>query len=296
MSLAAPNLFDIISGLFDELGGLKYGIATGGSSTTLVDSGIGGSNDDWNLGTLLIVEADGAAPEGEFAEVTDYVSSGGTLTFSSSGIDGLSSAPASGDEYALISDDYTLDNLRGIINRGLVRMGDIPNEDESLTTAATTKEYTLPAATRQGIRRVYLSQVATANNEGWKEMFNWRPEGTQLIFRQQPETAKTIKIRYMGPHTRLAANSDTLNAYVPLNRAVAEAFYLATVAKVRRLETAGGPGAAIRRQLDDATLDLDTARRRWPIMDPGTPFKPILSGKRGRASRRRAAYGPWIQS
>ena len=274
----------------DELGGLKYGLATGGSSTTLVDSGLGGSDDDWNGGTVLITEADGAAPEGEFAEITDYATGTGTLTFSSSGINGLSSAPAAADEYALASSKYKPDKMRGVINRALSKL-DVPNVDESLTTAANTKEYTCPAAARQGLRRVFIAQVSTANNEGWVEMTNWRLEGTQLIFRSQPVTSKTIKLVYMGPHTRLAAYSDTLNAFVPINRIVAEAYFLADVERIRRK---GGRSVSMKRKLDDAKEDLMSARKDWPITDPGTPFKPILSGKRGRNQRRRQAYGPWI--
>ena len=289
MSLAAPNLYDILLRVYDELGELRYGLATGGSSTTLVDSGLGGANDDWNQGTVFVVEADAAAPEGEYAEVTDYVSSSGTLTFASSGIDGISSAPASDDEYALASDDYPLDKMRGLVNRALVRMGYVPTVVETLTTEANRKEY--PVGRTEGIRRVYISQVSTANNEGWVEMFNWRQELNVLIFRRQPPTGETIKFVDMSSHSRLAANSDTLNDEVPLNRIVAETFYLATVERVRRLEGSGGPGVAMQRQLNEARQDLDLARRRWPIWDPGTPFKPILSGKKGRTQRRRQAYG-----
>ena len=97
----------------------------------------------------------------------------------------------------------------------------------------------------------------------------------------------------MGVHTRLATASATLSNYVPVNRIVAEAFYLATVAKIRVTE---GGSAALKRQLDDARLDLDVFRRRFPIRDGGTPFKPILSGSKSRNRRRRGAYGPWIQS
>ena len=86
----------------------------------------------------------------------------------------------------------------------------------------------------------------------------------------------------MGPHSRLAANSDTLDALVPINRIVAEASYLALVSRMDK-----------KSDRDEAKEDLDMARRRWPIWDPGKPFKPILSGKRGRNLRRRAAYGPW---
>lgn len=290
MSLAAPNLYDILLRVHDELGGLKYGLATGGSATTLVDSGLGGSDDDWNDGTVFIVEADAAAPEGEFAEITDYAAGTGTLTFSSSGINGISSAPASADEYALASSKYKLDKMRGVINRALSGLL-IPATDETLTTAANQKEYTIPAVANDALRRVYIAQTSTAGNEGWVEMFNWRQVIFDLIFSSQPPVGKTIKLEYMNPHTRLAAYSDTLSNFVPLNRIVAEVYFLADVERIRRK---GGRSVSMKRKLDDAKVDLEAARRRWTIRDPGTPFKPILSGKRGRNQRRRQAYGPWV--
>lgn len=287
MSLAAPNLNDILLRVYDDLGELRYGLATGGSTTTLVDSGLGGSDNDWNEGTVFVVEADAAAPEGEYAEVTDYTSSSGTLTFSSSGIDGISAAPASADEYALASSDYPLDKMRAVVNRALVNIF-VPNTDESLTTAANRKEYTIPSVANDALRRVYISQVSTANNEGWVEMFNWRHELGILIFRQQPVTGQTIKLVYMNAHVRMAANSDTLSDFLPLNRIVAEAYYLAMVDRLRRRETRAGERRSL---MDELRFDRDQARKRWPVLDPGTPFKPILSGKRGRAQRRRQAYG-----
>ena len=287
MSLAAPDLFDILLGLFDELGELKYGVATGGTTTTLVDSGIGGSNDDWNGGTVFVVAAGAAAPEGEFAEVTDYVAADGTLTVPSSGINGLSAAPAALDEYALASKKYPIDKARGLVNRALVRMGAIPATDETLTAATSTTEYTIPAVARWGLRRVYIAQSSTSDNERWVEQTTWRPENGVLIFRRQP-IAGTIKLVYMKPHDRLEDHDDTLDANVALNRAIAEAFYIATTDPLRRIE---GPGAAIQRQLDDAEKELRLARGRYPIWDPGTPFKPILSGRKGKRRRRRERYG-----
>ena len=272
----------------DELGGLKYGLATGGSATTLLDSGLGGADDDWNDGTVFIVEADDAVPEGQFAEITDYASGTGTLTFLSSGINGLTSGPAALDEYALASSKYKLDKMRGVINRALSKLP-VETTDESLTTAANTKEYTFPAVTVDSMRRVYIAQTSTASNEGWVEMFNWYPEGSTLIFRSQPPTGKTIKLKYMAAQSRLAAYSDTLDNQIPLNRIVAEAYFLADVERIRRK---GGRSVSMKRKLDDAKVDLAAARRQWKIYDPGTPFKPILSGKKGR--RRRQAYGPWV--
>ena len=287
MSLAAPNLNDILLRLFDDLGELQpYGIATGGSSTTLLDSGIGGSDDDWIGGTVFVVEADATAPEGQYGEVTAYAAATGTLTFAATGINGISSAPAALDEYALASDKYHLDKARSFVNRGLVRMGDVPKTDETLTTAASTTEYTIPAAARWGLRRVYIAQYATANNERWVENTTWRQEASILIFRRQPPVSRTIKLVHLGPHTRLAAYSDTLDANVALNRAVAEAYFVALTDPLSTLED-----PLSQRQLQEAKDELNRMRGIYPIWDPGTPFKPILSGRKGKRQRRRERYG-----
>jgi len=283
MTLAAPDFYDIVIGLFDELGELKYGVATGGSATTLVDSGLGGSNDDYNNWTALIVSAGSAAPEAEFAEVTDYVSADGTLTVT------FGAAPAAADVYALASKKYPIDKVKQVINRALVRMGSIPKVDITLTAASGTTTYTIPAAARAELRRVYINQSTTSDNERPTEQTTWRQEGADLIFRRQPP-AGIITLVYMGPHSKLTDHDDTLDASVPLNRIIAEAFYLATVDRVRRME---GPSAGIKRQLDDAKEERDWARRKYPIWDPGTPFKPVLSGRKGKRQRRRERYGPF---
>ena len=71
---------------------------------------------------------------------------------------------------------------------------------------------------------------------------------------------------------------------------MAETVYIALTDKLRKTE---GYGAKIPQELKE---DLSMARRMYPILDPGKPFKPLLSGKRGQGKGRRAAYGPWVQS
>jgi hypothetical protein len=90
----------------------------------------------------------------------------------------------------------------------------------------------------------------------------------------------------MGPHKRLKAYSDTLDGNVPLNRIVAEALY---VARTDPLSTLEGPLS--QGELKEEKAALDWARMTYPIFDPGTPFKPILSGRKGK--RRRGRYGSY---
>lgn len=289
MSSSQPTLFDILLGVFDELGQLVNGVATGGSATTLVDSGLAGRDGDWKLGTLFITKASSAAPEGEFAEVTAYARTAGTVTVASSA---LTAAPASGDEYALASKRWTLSDLKRIVNRALVRMGDIPTVDTSLTTAAGQTEYTLPAGARRGnnLRRVYMDRFGDSDDTLPEELTHWRPEGSSLMFRNQLETGRTLTLIYMAPHGTMSAYGDALSPYVHLNRIVAEAAFLAMQTGVRRTE---GIDRSSVRDFNALVSDLELARKRFPIMDPGTPFKSILVGK--KEGLRRSKYGPWLQ-
>ena len=284
MTLAAPDLNDILLGLYGELSEVVYGVATNGGATTLLDSGLGGADDDWKGGTVFVVAAGAAAPEGEFAEVTGYTAVSGTLTFASSGINGIGTAPAAGDEYALADKAYPVDWMRGAVNRSLVRMGNIPSTDETLTTAASTTEYTIPGKANVGLRRVYVAQSSTASNERWVEQTAWRQELNILIFRRQPAVGKTIKLVYVGPHARLIDHDDALSTYVHINRIVAETYYL--VLKQHMLRKEGGDALLVQ-SVNNAFEELQTARKMYPIFDPGTPFKPILSGRKGKKQRRR---------
>jgi hypothetical protein len=92
-------LSEIVEGTLRKLGALQVNVATGGTTTTIVDSDLGGSDDDFNGGTAIIIRDSagaGAAPENEFSEVTDYATGTGTLT-----VNTLTVAPASGDVYGV---------------------------------------------------------------------------------------------------------------------------------------------------------------------------------------------------
>lgn len=284
MTASNPTLFDIVLALADELGIMQYGTATGGSTSTLVDSGLGGDDATWKGGTaFLTYDAGGAsaAPEGQYAEVTAYTASSGTLTTS------WTVAPASGDYYGLAGKDWTIDDLRGAVNRALVDMGPVPQIDSSLTVAAGQTEYTLPAAARgDRVRRVYLHQYSDSDDPRPMELTNWRTENTLLIFRDQPPALDTLDVIYMAPHAALNVYSDSLSVYVPLRRLVVEAAFHAMRNRVRQ-----GADRETVQHFNDAGVERVEARKMFPIWDPGRPYMPILSGKRRYGRRRR--YGPF---
>ena len=270
-------------GCFEELGQLVSGVATGGSTSTLVDSGLKGRDDDWLRGTAFLTYdagGAGAAPEGQFSEVTSYARATGTLTTT------WTVAPASGDYYSIATKRWGTDDLRQIVNRALVRLGDIPKIDTSITTSAGVTEYALPAGFKTKLRRVYLQRRTTSDGEEPEEMTDWYVENDMLIFRRRPET-KVLRLLAMGPHARLNLYGDALDPSVHINRIVAEAAYTALRWEMRSTE---GEDRSQIQALNDAAEYRDAMRRAHPLGDPGTPFKPLLHPR--NVSRRHG--GEWV--
>ena len=179
--------------------------------------------------------------------------------------------------------DWTLDEMIGLVNRALLRMGPVPLEDTSLTTAASTTEYTLPAAVRGTLRRVYMDLYSAGVDSRPQELTDWvHPTGTTLRFRTQPATGNTLTLVYMAPHPALDLYGDTLSNYVPLRRIIAETAFVALRIRARE-------GGAVEGAFNDAADEVKLARKQFPIYDPGTPFKPIMKGKRRHDRRRK--YG-----
>ena len=218
MSETAPTLSDIMQGAFDDLGQLVTGVATGGGASTIVDSALKGRDDSWNKGTAFIpydAAGNSAPPENEFARITDYARTSGTISAS------FSADVAAGDHYALASRKWTSDDMIAIVNRALKRMGHIPKVDESLTASSGQTEYTLPAGFKVGPRRVYLLQSTATDDEKPMRMTDWYPQNGILIFRRQP-AAGVLRLVGKGAHERLSLFGDTLDESVALELAIAQ--------------------------------------------------------------------------
>lgn len=99
--------------------------ATGGSTTTLVDSTIGGSDDDWNGAYLFVYQG---KAKGEIRTVKDYTAATGTLTVE----DPFYEAPDTTSKYILLG------AAGGVINVGSigVNLKDANTIDGNATTAS----------------------------------------------------------------------------------------------------------------------------------------------------------------
>ena len=111
-------LSNLLQQAFIRLGQANISTATGGATTSVVDSKQGGLHGDnaWKDGACIIIrDAAGAsaAPETEIALVTAYTDSSGTFT-STTGA--YTVAPADGDTFMFVNDFYPLFTMRELAN------------------------------------------------------------------------------------------------------------------------------------------------------------------------------------
>ena len=226
--MAAWTLFDLAYRTAREISPTFEGIATGGATTTIIDTVrllTHLPDDAFNLGTAFLVRDSagaGAAPEKEFSRITDFVSSTGTVTMAA-----MTTAVAAGDRYALAGSRYDLDRIISAINSVLMRIK-VPTEDTTtLDTAAAQLEYSLPVAVLDDHIEVWLQgKTGDANANYWLPMHNWHiaetGTGTQklLIFHAQPISSRDLKIVYYIPHPSLYVATDKLRESINIEYVV----------------------------------------------------------------------------
>lgn len=229
--MGAYTLFDLVYHVAGELGALVESIATGGSTTTTIDTLRLQSvyEDDWfNLGTVFIVRDSagaGAAPEKEYARVSDFASSSGTLTHAT-----VTAAVGAGDRYAVTTRRFDLDAVIRAINTALREIL-IETIDTSLSTASSQLEYTLPTTILNASEiKVYVQRVTTDTDANeWQQVYDWYIEqaaagtGKKLVFNNAPNYVRALRVHYWLPHTPLYASTDKLHESVDINRVVLDA-------------------------------------------------------------------------
>jgi len=209
-------------------------VATGGSVTTVIDTGIINRKGDGyyaqgaNGGHILIVSTttDAAAPQAQFGEVSQFTLTTTTPTFT---VPTMTAAVGAGDVYAVFKPIIGLQEMIGRINEGLRRLGEHETtNDFSLTTLADTRVYALP----DGIHANNILDIEIGNDtDGWEDApgYSIAPYGTtdSLIFTALPPTDTTtpankkIKIRYHRVHPTLAAYNDVVMQSISDDLAIA---------------------------------------------------------------------------
>jgi len=259
--------------------------ATGGSTTTVIDTNTQYTSDNSLLGGTAVVIRDAggasAAPEGEFARISAFVASTKTFT-----IDTLTAGVASGDSVLLATPRIKLPQMIQSVNDGLTNLGTISLVDVSLTSAANQTEYALPVALK--IKRLldiqYNTITTDSDNNQWRSIMaqtdyiSAAPGSTGLLILPQLPASRTIKIIYEGVHPVLSAFSDKISETIQEELAVAAAIdKVMTWYISKRGDSALGTFAIQR--WNDAKQTLQMQKTEKPIYRTKPKTKWFVAGK-----------------
>jgi hypothetical protein len=219
------NLFDLTYQLAVSLGVVNEGTATGGSTTTLIDTvELTQADDFWNLGTVWVTydaAGAGAAPQGEYSVVSDFTASSDTATLRST----LTAAIAAGDRYAIGRPRYPLSLLTSKINEVLRQIPIQKDDITTVTIAAEQTEYSLPADVWD-LKEVWVQSSDDTNDTQPERIYDWTVKksatGTAnvLMLGRQFDTDTLLHLKYLTDHQVLRASTDKLDTTIHVNRVV----------------------------------------------------------------------------
>lgn len=275
--MAEYQAWQLLRDGLSEFGDLSDGQATGGSTTTIVDTNRDTGEDQtvFDEATAIVTyDAGGAgvAPEGQWSRITGYTPSTNTFALAST----LTAAVASGDHYVVSSNLFKHTELIRLMNESLRhrKLGtNVPVTDTSITTDNNKTEYTLPAAIKEkAIRGIYVQGKTTDSDDNrWVRIENWRVTYTAagstalLVLPQLPQD-RTVHIEYLGVHPAITAYNSPISEYIPPDLAVAlfvERLASGLSAKAQH------SAAPFRMGWDKAADQLEEAfRRNWPLHKP----------------------------
>ena len=222
------TLSQVLRGSFRMLGlGMSLPL-TGGSATTAVIGRFANEEtppeDDFCLNwTFFADEADGAAPEGEFANVTNYDGGTYTLTF-----DTLTAALASGDRGYLCRPTVSLSDMIAAVNTALAELEAVPLIDTSITFDSDTQSYSLPANMINVLSVEYIASGDTARQKlpSYSVVVPATVSGQATLYLAKPVDG-TAYITYDGTHAAVGAYNDTISPTIPLQLAIAQTAHCA---------------------------------------------------------------------
>ena len=208
------------------LRGLRYGTATGGSTTTLVDTAMAEPDTYFNNGTIWFLSGNNA---GKSAVVTDYDLTTHTFTFATQ-----SAACAAGNRYAVLDADYTREALVAALNTALLMIGPIDTVDDTLTVVADQETYTIPSG-MSNVKRVQVAGDTTAPYQWGTPLRHWHEKnGTLHVdYSTVQGLGADAPIRLIGEkyHARVWADTDTVTDAVRQESIAIEAAYYAALTR-----------------------------------------------------------------
>ena len=268
------SLWELLRDAYQSLGQLQVAQADGGSETTLVDGKLSpdSRDSDWVGAGVLILQAGGEAPEGEFAQVSGYASSTGTLTF-----DALAGAVEAGDTYGLTGLYYPLMQMIELANLALCELGDIPLvEVIPLDGCQVSWRHNRPY--RVDIR----AHSGESGEDGWETVFWWEfvpaapDESGWLNFDRDFGGGKDLRVWYHGRHSLINAYDDAI--YEGFAPALAGAA-LTEMALRWQNSRLGGENSFLMQRWNDAKNELGRMKAGNPVWQPPLSARMRLAGR-----------------
>lgn len=261
------TVFDILFDVYQDLGALNFGIATGADSkTAIVDSSLADDfeDDEPNAGWLFVIKtSDGLAPQGEYQHITDYVGGSGTFT-----VDTFTANVQSGDVFAFINDEYPLQLMLARLNTALrsEKIGDIILVDTSLTAVAGQSEYTLPVALKRNPFKVEIQTSTTTGDYEYQQIYGWQyipaaagSTGT-LVLLADPVASRKLRVWYVGRPSTMTAYSSVIPETIP-----PEVVRYALMVEMMSWQNARekGENAYVKEEYNKYSSLLDESLARW---------------------------------
>lgn len=200
------TLVEVMLEVARTMGSVFEGTATGGSTTSLIDTGLETIADHFLNGTLWILSGD---QSGDCVLVKTH--DGNTVTFATA-----SHAIAAGVTYALANADYPKYLIKQAV-LDVLRFDECLLKNDTLTVTEDTEEYSLPS----GVDSVYSVQVAKNSTEPYSfiDHYYWKEYDGKLIFdrgRYPVEEGMIIRLWYLGRHGTIVEDG-SVKATVPIN-------------------------------------------------------------------------------
>jgi len=229
MALYSTTFSELIERVYRLVGDWAEGTATGGSTTTIIDTTNRLEQDDyWNDLNAFAWVHDGAAA-GDWRKVTDFVNSSATLTVPTM----TSTGVAATNTYSLHS-MFTIDEVKKAINMAIDQVAGECLEHEldqaTITLAASTYEYALPSDCLVLYGVTQANAAGTWGSEDRVPADEWRilkdgspklhliryPEAlkfeghfTQNLFADSFTAGRVLQLEYLKRATALSALTDT---------------------------------------------------------------------------------------
>jgi hypothetical protein len=189
-----------------EIADVMESVVTTGGTTTLADASMPRATpaDDWYIGgTLFLKVCTHTGNNGVIRRITDFAQTGGVFTLASAVPDTHTQA---GDTYAVMDKRWPYDCLQQSVNKALMRIGDVDQQDETTPVVAGQLAYTLPSGAFN-VKKVEIKIDAT----NYEELYNWREiEGAIQFVTGHAPNSGYLRLTYNAPLAEITVDTTAI--------------------------------------------------------------------------------------